>query len=145
MCQKLHREVSAEPRAIPSFGIGYKIFKQHPQVETEYHPMLKGNYQGGDPIKDWIKWLQPYYSNEHSEEGFCFFRTEHEAKQALSNWIKYTGGLAHLRSKDYCIKRIRYRGGLGEITERLFLRHHPMRMCLCKEFIIDDMEAVVRQ
>ena len=128
MCNELHMEKESDPRPIPSFGIGYKLFTKRGE---ELYP-LAVQFSTNIYLKtdSRIEWTENRWRVSGSY-GFCFFTNLKEAKRCMYAWKTsqcYNGDTIVLR-------KIKYGLGLGSCLETNILNGIiPFRIALCKWF-----------
>jgi len=119
-----------EPKSIPSFGIGYKVFELH---DKKIRGIMGVKYE--ERKDGWIEWIE-HLSNSTSpgREGFCFFTTKKEVKRMLKDWNKLNT-LFNYKEK-YDIMPIEYREGVMSRLENNIISGNTYRIALCKQFKI---------
>jgi len=128
MCNKIIYDANwLEPKSIPSFGIGYKVFELH---DKKIRGIMGAQYV--ERIDKWIEW-ENNLSNSTSpgREGFCFFTIKREAERMLRGWNKYDNQI-----QNCIIMPIEYREGIMSRLEPNILNGKIYKIALCKQFKI---------
>lgn len=124
MCNYTHED----SKPIPPEGLGWKIFDTVDGVLVSCFKQRSYFNKGYPNIVNnvGIEWRNHFDGGD----GFCFFRTRKEARRAL-RVLKNDFGSTF---SGCVIRRIAYRGGLGEHTEKGMVFNHSFSTCIATWF-----------